>query len=106
MHTWRRNEGGEPGEELRRGKRQVVAAVGERTLEAVNDSAVGKRTEAGERQRRAGAVAAEKLEPGAMTLADVDVGMQRFPSSTRNSSRNGSSSRSLSFSGQRMPNFM
>jgi len=72
----RRDDRGEPGEELGRLKGKVVRTVGERTLEAIGDAAVGQRAEAGERQRWAGAIATEQLQAGGMALTDVDIGVQ------------------------------
>src|SRR4051794_15460452 len=45
MDAGRWDEGGELSEELRRWKRQVLAAVVERALEAVDDGAVRERTQ-------------------------------------------------------------
>ena len=59
MNSRRGNQRGEPGEEIYRPKGKMVGAVGEGTLEAVQDAAIGEPAEPRERQRWATAISAQ-----------------------------------------------
>ena len=72
-----RDQRGELAEELGRGEEQLGAPVGDRALEAVADSPVGKHGEASERKGWPGAVAAELLEAFAVVGVEVDACVER-----------------------------